>query len=88
MNPNPRGGAADWLSPSKTVKFGQATGGKREYFGTDGYSFGRLGKVETRKELAEFARLCRRLSWRKHAKKWWATATPEQKVRVPATVGA
>jgi hypothetical protein len=24
MNPNPRGGAADWLSPSKTVKFGQA----------------------------------------------------------------
>lgn len=64
--------------------FGEATGGRTEYFGADGYSFGRLGKVETRKELSEFARLCRRLSWRKYAKAWWATAALEQKARVYA----
>lgn len=65
--------------------FGEASGGRREYFGADGYSFGRLGKVETRKELDEFAKLCRRLSWRKFAKRWWnETATPEQKARIYA----
>lgn len=62
--------------------FAEAAGGKREFFGSDGYSFNRLSSLK--KEQREFSVLCRKLSWRKHAKKWWANATPEQKAKVYA----
>ena len=63
---------------------GQQAGARREFFSADSYSFSRLGNVESRKERDELELLCRRLSWRKFAKKWWANATPEQKAKVYA----
>ncbi len=61
-------------------EIGLTKGGRVEFFGKDGYSFNRFAKRG--REEREFAQLCRRLSWSKFAKKWWATATPEQKAKV------